>query len=1087
MRIHRMYLNGFGIHRERTFELDLNAQATIFYGRNEAGKSTIMGFVRSMLFGFPKRNNMVERYEPLHGGVHGGALTLLDGMGREIRLERYEKNGSLKLLFPDGTEGGDAALQSLIGGLTADLYRNLFAFSLSELQRLDTLQAEEISGFLFSAGMGISGGAIAQAERKLSQQMEQLYKPRGSKQSINEQLHIIEQSEAELRRSKENSGRYNEWQAELSRLDENIAADELELSRMRSEWDWYNKCSQARESWIGLLEVDRELQDLPEWEAFPEHAVNHLEKLLEERDRANLQLLDIEHRRTNVVLQLEEIRVNEGLIECKAELEQLLEAAAAYSDSKNRTADGLAEMDSYRAQLNRYLRQISSDWSEAQLQQFPLSIHHREQVNDYAERFGDNVNRRQSRVHERERLEEQIEHARLVKRERQLKLDELTQRMDQRFSLLQGMDREALESHNRTINKRWDNTKKHASDLIHIQQRLTDARRNEQLLQAGSNPGSTEQYILESKSGRRFIKIIAAVMNILLPLWISFGLNSITSGISIFILLASFNVYLWLLKDNPAVQSGMIDKLQRETTAHRESLEKEVRQMERQWVELCEQLYTQLSLLSGIDQAAAGRSSGHGDANVQESLRYMEPLIESLQEDMHLYQQADLELHQANEQLRAAMQTQDELSKQLAVHVEYLQKLQQEEALLQQEWRLWLEKYMLPIDLSPESMKIMFQYAEQGLQVVDYMTKVNNKLAHLEEVQIGFEQSVIGFLHQQGVKIPLTAANMIYELKKLKETLEAQIRMKDQYHLLEQQAEELESSKQQSLDTLARVQNKLQDLLTAAKATDEDELRSRARLYERRLELERMKRHLQVVIFTWVKEENQHKLFETLEQSDADQLEKHLSAMEEAINQLELRLNDSKDRRGGLRKEMDNLQSGGQHAVLLQRHQEEITELQLLASKWAELALSAELLRRAKEIYERERQPGVLLRASQYMRSITEGRFVRVVSRLGEKSIFLEREGGEQVDSSFLSRGTAEQLYLAMRFALADEYSKTVALPLIMDDIFVNFDHDRLTRTLQLLSDVAERHQIILFTCHEHVTQALQSALPRLQIIDLHS
>ena len=56
MRIHNMYLNGFGIYRERAIEIDSQAPATVFYGRNEAGKSTLMGFIRSMLFGFPKRH-----------------------------------------------------------------------------------------------------------------------------------------------------------------------------------------------------------------------------------------------------------------------------------------------------------------------------------------------------------------------------------------------------------------------------------------------------------------------------------------------------------------------------------------------------------------------------------------------------------------------------------------------------------------------------------------------------------------------------------------------------------------------------------------------------------------------------------------------------------------------------------------------------------------------------------------------------------------------------------------------------------------------------------------------------------------------
>ncbi|MEX2414514.1 MAG: AAA family ATPase [Paenibacillaceae bacterium] len=1089
MRIRRMYLNGFGIHRERTFDLDLDAQATVFYGRNEAGKSTLMGFVRSMLFGFPKRSNKIERYEPLSGGVHGGALTIVDSMGTEIRLERYEKNGSLKLLFPDGTEAGEAALQSLLGGLTADLYRNLFAFSLSELQRIDTLHAEEISGFLLSAGMGISGGILAQAERKLTQQMDVLYRRQGTKQAINEQLRIIDQSELELRRSKERSGKYQDWQIELASLDGTIAADELELSLRRAEWDWLNKCIQSRDSWIALLEVDSELRDLPKFIDFPENVLGRFEKLEEDLARAKMELQDIQQARENATQQWSSITVNEKLIGHRAELEQLLEAAVVYSDSTARIADSLAELEGHRGELHRYLRQISTDWTEEQLQQFPLSIHHREQVSAFAERFDSNQNRRQSRMNERERLEEQTERSRSIQREQQHKLNEISQRMESKFHSLLAMGREQLHSYEVTVHKLWDHTRKQASDLIHAEERLADARRNEQLLQAGR--GSEHQRVSKAKPQNRIVRILAIAINIVLPLWIILGLNSVTAGISILIVLGLFNMYMWLQKEKPTARTEMAESLYRETLDQRIRLEKELQQIRSQWVELCEQLYSKLSIYPGTyngqSEAAATRSwtdvREHRDT--RESIQLLEPWVESLQLYISECMQADSEMRDAESQLRIMMQNLDEQDKRLAAMMENEWKQQQEEACLLQEWGQWLEQYQLPVDLSVESMKTMFQYAESGLQVSNQMTRMNNKLAAYVEALHAFERTASSFLCEQGLDIPLSATNIIYELKKLKELLDGQVSIQEKHRHIEQQMIELDSREQFCTDKVMNMRDKLNELLAAANAADEDELRRWVRLNDRRIELEQSKRHLQVVIFTWVKEEHQQQLFQTLEQSDAVQLEQQIAAVNEAIVQIEIRLNECKDRRGGLRKEMDNLQSGGQHAELLQRHQEQIAEFQQLASQWAELALSAELMRRAKEIYERERQPGVLLRASQYIRTITNGQFVRVVSRLGEKSIFVERESGEQLDSSFLSRGTAEQLYLAMRFALADEYSKTAALPLIMDDIFVNFDADRLSRTLTVLSDVAQRHQIILFTCHEHIARALQSTLPRLQMIHL--
>jgi uncharacterized protein YhaN len=379
----------------------------------------------------------------------------------------------------------------------------------------------------------------------------------------------------------------------------------------------------------------------------------------------------------------------------------------------------------------------------------------------------------------------------------------------------------------------------------------------------------------------------------------------------------------------------------------------------------------------------------------------------------------------------------------------------------------------------------MFQYAEAALQLLDQINRINQRLAIYTESQHTFERAAAQFLHQHGVTEYLTAAQIMYELRKLKEQLDAQASIQESRRHVKRQISELSNDEHMGMARLANIQDKLNELMHSVHAVDEDKLRKTVRLYERRVELEKSKRHLEVVIFTWVKQEHQQQLFLTLEQYDRAQLDQQLATAKDAMIQIESRLNESKDRRGGLRKEIDHLQSGGQHAELLQRHQEHIAEYQQLASKWAELSLSSELIRRAKEIYERERQPGVLLRASQYMRIITDDRFVRVVSRTGEKRIFVERENGQQIDSTYLSRGTAEQLYLAMRFALADEYSKTVAMPIIMDDIFVNFDADRLARTLQVLSEVAHRHQIIIFTCHEHVANALQSALSHVQLINL--
>ncbi|MCD6327095.1 AAA family ATPase, partial [bacterium] len=50
MRICELFLDGFGIFHDQRVS-DLPPGLSVFFGENEAGKSTMLAFVRCMLFG----------------------------------------------------------------------------------------------------------------------------------------------------------------------------------------------------------------------------------------------------------------------------------------------------------------------------------------------------------------------------------------------------------------------------------------------------------------------------------------------------------------------------------------------------------------------------------------------------------------------------------------------------------------------------------------------------------------------------------------------------------------------------------------------------------------------------------------------------------------------------------------------------------------------------------------------------------------------------------------------------------------------------------------------------------------------------
>jgi uncharacterized protein YhaN len=90
------------------------------------------------------------------------------------------------------------------------------------------------------------------------------------------------------------------------------------------------------------------------------------------------------------------------------------------------------------------------------------------------------------------------------------------------------------------------------------------------------------------------------------------------------------------------------------------------------------------------------------------------------------------------------------------------------------------------------------------------------------------------------------------------------------------------------------------------------------------------------------------------------------------------------------------------------------------------------------------------------------------------------REVGE------LSTGTQQQLYLAMRLAYVTVQNRAPGaepLPLIMDEVLVNFDPERAQRTAELILDVARENQVLVFTCHPETVVLFRNLKPDVPVV----
>ena len=73
----------------------------------------------------------------------------------------------------------------------------------------------------------------------------------------------------------------------------------------------------------------------------------------------------------------------------------------------------------------------------------------------------------------------------------------------------------------------------------------------------------------------------------------------------------------------------------------------------------------------------------------------------------------------------------------------------------------------------------------------------------------------------------------------------------------------------------------------------------------------------------------------------------------------------------------------------------------------------------------------------------------------------------------YLSRGTADQLYLAVRLAVCKLCLPELP-PIMLDDALTAFDDERAKLALQLLRELSEQQQILLFTCHKREGEILE-------------
>ncbi|MCR5837382.1 MAG: AAA family ATPase [Lachnospiraceae bacterium] len=184
--------------------------------------------------------------------------------------------------------------------------------------------------------------------------------------------------------------------------------------------------------------------------------------------------------------------------------------------------------------------------------------------------------------------------------------------------------------------------------------------------------------------------------------------------------------------------------------------------------------------------------------------------------------------------------------------------------------------------------------------------------------------------------------------------------------------------------------------------------------------------------------------------SEIDDVSKQIQSKKEEKSQAQFKLEQKKESLLKARQQLER------YELRLEKVDAIECDLQAIDEAMATIREISEEIRKSfgKEINEK---------ASVYMNHITNGKYDNFQVD-DEMNITIEGRGGRVIAVDRLSKGTVEQMYMALRLAAAEIIFEDDTKPILLDDAFVMYDNKRMGSTIKFMAEHLE--QIIAFSCH---------------------
>ena len=1037
MKILRIRIDGFGRFAGNEFG-PLDQPVTVFHGPNEAGKSTLLEFIRTILFGFrprlgrPPRGGWPNDYTPLSGGRHGGRITLVDGHGQQSVVERFSGGGFGLVTVAGGasTAQDEAVLAQLLGNHSRAVYERIFAFTLDELYSDDLLNDESVNSQIYSAGMGVT--SLPKAIRSIETARREIFVKGGSTQKVYEVCGKIAKMDGRLQDVAGNAAAFSNLTTRLKQVDKQIADLTARRERIRSRHSRQVIFQTAWDPWNDLQSAKSELARLPVIDNFPTNGTTRLETLQERIRHARREYESTRARvaeaRARVDAQIE----HKAILEHSAAVRGLERSRTSFDNSVHDLPEREAELAEHERSFAETLRDLGPGWDEGRLEGFDLSIAVREEISQHQVRLRETgvklerykANLTQANAALAEATEAENRARRELKAANEPSFDQ--ERVRQRRALI------------RTVRSQL--------------QKMQSVREQVSLLQGQLDGLATPIVPVKPRTSSKAVGAIAVLAGSASVVGgIILGGPTRSVGIAAGLALVAIALYVLAAgKSSPGsstespLASSLRDSLSRATdelAELRSGLEQDAASLD----------------LETIDEASLIAAEGSLDDH-EASIRVWTSLAESLDRAEDLTKQRKSRSHQAREAV-------DETTTQLET--------------VKREWQEWLRLRGLRNNFLPEAVVELRGKVELGLT---QLREVQSWRQRIKAIQKDIDQyiEVVGPLaaafdtpfDRNDTSIVATVADRLVELfarvqSRVRDRTDAKSEFKDAERQLAERKGDLETAEEE-----------LTELIRSGNAEDPEDFRLRADLFKKRTALdEQMRTALNQLQRLSGPGEPLESLKTELSRTDSQSTTDEIERLEQERASADSQVGELSTERGAIQTELQRLEGEEESSRLRMERNVSCEQLRGHARDWTRFTLAQRLLEEARMKFERERQPGVVRHAQEFFAEITEGRYRQVYAPLGEQTITVTDADGRTKQPSELSRGTREQLFLSLRFGLIRELSqRTKPLPVVVDEILVNFDPDRALRAGLAFVELSRTNQVLVFTCQPTVVELFRSA-----------